>query len=735
MAEVGEVKYKVTADDSGLDSQISKSESKLKAGFGKVAGAVGAAATTAVAAGAAAVVSLTKQAVSAYADYEQLIGGVETLFGDAADFVQDKADQAFKTAGISANDYMETVTSFSASLIQSLGGDTAEAARLADQAIIDMADNANKMGSDMASIQNAYQGFAKQNYTMLDNLKLGYGGTKEEMQRLLNDAEKLSGIKYDISSYADVVSAIHVMQQSMGIAGTTAKEAATTISGSLNSMKSAWKNMLTAFGTGDSKKVTQTINELVQSVQTFAGNLIPVIGQVLQGISQMVAELAPVLAKELPAALESALPPLLNSAASVVKTLAEGILAALPSLMPTVTKLITDLATMIIELAPQIVQVGLELIAQLALGIAEALPELIPTLVETIIHIVEVLTDPSNIQMIIEAAIELVLGLAKGIVEAIPMLIKAIPTVISNLVKALTDPSTIGMLVQGAIDLVVQLVTHLPEIIWGLICAIPDIIMSILDAFGPIGEGLKNLFSAAWEGIKSVFSGVADWFGEKFTQAKEAIGNAWSNVKGFFANTWDGIKGVFHDTGSWFKDKFTQAKENSVNAWSNVKSLFGGVWDRIKSAFSFKDALQWGKDMIQNFIDGIKSMFGKIGDACSNVASKVKSFLGFSEPDEGPLSNFHTFAPDMMDLYAKGIEDNIDKVEDSVADVSRVIAGSFESDVNYNMPDIAGYAADLSAALTAQASTEIVIPITLDGREIARGTAWYMSEQLAWETR
>ena len=233
-AEVGKVKYKVELDDSGLDQEVNKTESKLSSKFGAaakgIAAGVGAAAIGAVAAGTTAVIGLVKTASEAYGDFEQLSGGVETLFGDAADYVQARASAAFETAGLSANEYMETVTSFSASLIQSVGGDTEKAAKLADQAIIDMSDNANKMGSSMESIQNAYQGFAKQNYTMLDNLKLGYGGTKEEMARLLKDAEKLSGVKYDLSSYADIVEAIHVVQENMGIAGTTAKEASETIS-------------------------------------------------------------------------------------------------------------------------------------------------------------------------------------------------------------------------------------------------------------------------------------------------------------------------------------------------------------------------------------------------------------------------------------------------------------------------------------------------------------------------
>lgn len=633
MPEVGEVKYKVTADDSGLDQQIDHSESKLKAGFGRAAVAVGAAATAAVGAAATAVASITKQAVSAYADYEQLTGGIETLFKDAADKVMEYADSAYITAGLSANQYMETVTGFSASLIQSLGGDTEEAARLANQAILDMSDNANKMGSDMESIQNAYQGFAKQNYTMLDNLKLGYGGTKEEMARLLEDAEKISGIKYDISSYADVVQAIHVMQESMGIAGTTALEAKETISGSLSMMQSAWQNVLIAFGTGSEEQLVQYLDDLTYSIETFAGNLLPIIEHALTGISQMVSELAPVIARKLPAMIEEALPPLLNSAKDVIETLAKGLLQALPSLMPTVTKLIVDLAKMIISMAPEIIKTGIQLIVELAMGIAQALPDLIPAVIDAILTIVDTLTDPDNLMMLLDAAIAIILALAEGLIEALP-----------------------------------ELIEKAPEIIWNLTVAII--------------KATPKILQAAAELIMTLIKGIMD-------------------------------------------------------GWAKIFEVGGQIVEKVKAGFSQKvqDAKNWGRDVIQNFINGIKEKWQALKDSVANVAKTVKSYLGFSEPEEGPLSDFHTYAPDMMDLYAKGIRDNLGKVEGSVEDVSRTVSESFTADIGYNLPDIAGYAADLSASITAQASTEIVVPISIDGREVARATAWYTNEQLAWEAR
>ena len=246
----GTLIFDTKLDSSGVETGLSKVGSTAKSALGSVA-KVG---TAALAAGTAAATALTTSAVKAYADYEQLTGGIETLFEDLSWDVEENAKRAFQTAGLSANEYMETVMSFSASLNQSLiksDGNIARSAEMADKAITDMADNANKMGSSMESIQNAYQGFAKQNYTMLDNLKLGYGGTKEEMQRLLDDAGKLANTKFDLSSYADIIDAIHVIQENMGITGTTAKEASETISGSFASMKSAWQNMMIAMTSGE----------------------------------------------------------------------------------------------------------------------------------------------------------------------------------------------------------------------------------------------------------------------------------------------------------------------------------------------------------------------------------------------------------------------------------------------------------------------------------------------------
>lgn len=552
-----------TEANKGIDEVGQKTSGlgeKLKSGLataGKVA-------VAGVAAGATAIGALGTKAVAAYADYEQLVGGVETLFKDSQDQVMDYANNAYKTAGLSANEYMETVTSFSASLLQSLDGDTSAAADKANLAITDMSDNANKMGTDMTSIQNAYQGFAKANYTMLDNLKLGYGGTQAEMERLLADAEKISGIKYDISSYADIVDAIHVVQTEMGITGTTAKEAASTIQGSFGMMKSAWQNLVTGMADPD-QDLGVLVGNFTDSVVIAGNNLIPRIQELLPRIVEATTSLIGTVSEQLPAILGTVLPSLVEGATNLVT----GLMAALPSVLsvladvaPTV---INTLVPALIELLPQITQTGIDVIVSLAQGIADALPQLIPAATDAIIEIVEVLTSPDNLGNLIDAALAIILALVDGLVDATPKLIAAVPDVIANLVtaiivnmpkileagvkitmaladgliKALPEliaaiPNLILGIVQGIIDNLPEIIMAGPKIIaalaTGLIEAIPDIVMvipqlirSIVDTFlsfdwGSIGknivDGIKNGFVNMWNSFKqtveNVFTGLVD---------------------------------------------------------------------------------------------------------------------------------------------------------------------------------------------------------------------------------
>lgn len=350
-------------------SVVSQFGSALKSGLAVAAKA--AAAATAAAAGA--VIALTKSAVENYGEYEQLVGGVETLFKDSAGTVEEYAKNAYQTAGLSANKYMETVTSFSASLLQSMGNDTEAAAKKADRAITDMSDNANKMGTDMQSIQNAYQGFAKQNYTMLDNLKLGYGGTKEEMQRLIDDANALNAAQgnytnYTIESYADIVDAIHTVQTEMGITGTTALEASTTIEGSISAMKAAYANFVTGLG-NDNADISELSSQLIQSVGTVAENVLPVVETVLKNIAEAVQRDGPEMIEKFVSYAIEKLPEVISLGLQMVISLVKGIAQNIPQLVTSVLNMMATIVKTIWESLPDIIEVGKNIVRGLWEGI------------------------------------------------------------------------------------------------------------------------------------------------------------------------------------------------------------------------------------------------------------------------------------------------------------------------------------------------------------------------------
>ena len=455
----------------------------------KTAAKVGVAALSAAATG---VVALTKASVANYAEYEQLVGGVETLFKKSSDTVMKYAENAYKTAGLSANEYMETVTSFSASLLQSLGGDTEKAAKAADQAITDMSDNANKMGTSMEMIQNAYQGFAKQNYTMLDNLKLGYGGTKEEMERLLADAEKLSGQKFDISSYADIVEAIHVVQTEMGITGTTADEAGRTISGSAGAMKAAWQNLITGIADDNAdfeglidNFVTSLVGDGTEQNLGVFGNLLPRIEVALGGVGDLIAKLAPYIAEEIPTLIETVLPSmieavvglvtvvgttisdnapmLLQSALDLLTALGGALIDNLPMLIDTVLSLLTQLATWIGENAGTFAESAIDLIVGLAGSLLMNLPEMIPAIISIITQLVTTLTEPDNLALLLEAALAIILAIADGLIQSIPDLLVACLDILGNIVSFFTDEEQKKKVKDTALELGKRLVEGLWE--------------------------------------------------------------------------------------------------------------------------------------------------------------------------------------------------------------------------------------------------------------------------------
>lgn len=462
----GEVIFKFKGDDKDLEKKTNGVTGKLKASTV----ALGNLMSSAIEKVGSSLLGLGKDALQGVADLEQNIGGVETLFKDSADTVIENSKKAYTTAGIDANKYMEQITSFSASLLQSLGGDTAEAAKVGDMAIQDMADNSNKFGTAIENIQNAYQGFAKQNYTMLDNLKLGYGGTKTEMERLLADAEKISGVKYDISNLNDVFNAIHVIQEELDVTGTTAKEASTTISGSINSAKSAFSNFLsgaggieevistfTTAGTNISNAIVKMAPQIITGLTTLLNNLVPLIGPLLQAI----------------------LPALIQGTSTLIMGLVQalpGIIQILMGMLPTI---IQELANMLPVILTSLIQ-GLVMIIQ---ELAKQLPILIPVIIDAILSTIPMLID--NLPLFIEAGFKLLGGLIAGILNALPVLLMRANEIVVDLVEYFK-----GM----------------PKMMWD--CG-------------------KNLIQGLWNGIKS----AKDWVLDKIAGIGNSI---MKKIKGIF---------------------------------------------------------------------------------------------------------------------------------------------------------------------------------------------------------
>ena len=496
------------------------------------------------------------ESLNARGELEQQVGGIETLFKDSSNVVIENANNAYRTAGMSAVNYMSTATSFSASLLQSLGGDTKRVAEVTDMAIIDMSDNANKMGTSMESIENAYQGFAKQNYTMLDNLKLGYGGTKSEMERLLKDAEKITGIKYDISNLSDVYEAIHVIQGELDITGTTAKEASETFQGSLATLKASWDNFLSGSG---------NLSQVVESVSTVAKNVIEIAKGAMPEIIESISE---------------ALPEFLNLGQQLLQEIMNGIVTYLPQMAQSAIQIIQSLAQQLIQNLPQIMQVGIEVITQLISGIGQMLPELIPQAVQAIITIVEGLLD--NIDQLIDAGIQLIIGLAEGLIEAIPILIEKIPDIIEKLVMAIAN--NLPKIIEAGITIIIKLAEGLIQAIPQLISKIPQIISSLVNGFislcSNMAEVGKNLVQGIWDGINNAKQWILD------------------KIKGFGEAILNGIKSFFgiHSPSTLFRDEVGKfmAQGIGIGFTDEMKDITGQMQDAIPTKFNVDSTLNGG---------------------------------------------------------------------------------------------------------------------------------------------
>ena len=649
MASDGTLKFDTSLDTGGLQSGMGKVASVAQQALGVFTGQMMTRAVDALA-------NLGKSALDSVGQLEQNVGGVETLFGDAADAVIASADRAYQTAGMSANDYMSTVTSFSASLLQSLGGNTEEAAKVADMAIIDMADNANKMGTSMDMIQNAYQGFAKQNYTMLDNLKLGYGGTKTEMERLLADAEKLTGVKYDINNLNDVYQAIHAVQEEMGITGTTAKEAASTLEGSMASAKAAWDNFMNGSGDAD---------QLADAFATAADNIVKNLAEIIPRFAETLPALGGAIIAQIPGLVAAIVPAVLSAGQSVLKQLQDavldfdfagtadkvvqmitgfiegdglgslldtlvtiftgivnGISSMLPSLLPALIELISYVVTSLLDQLPAILDCALELILGLAQGILAALPVLIEALQEVISSIVEFLI--SAIPQIIDAGIELLMALVDALPVIIDALVDALPQIIKATVTALIAAAP--QIAKAGVKLLGALIEAIPVIVVELAKAVPDIVAAIIDVLAELPGLIGEVFA-------EIVTDLVEWGQQMLSNASTAMSNMLSQVNSIIqelpGKIWTHLDDAVNRVIAWGQQMVSNASTAASNMLSKVSGIIqelpGKIWTHLVNTVN--KVVAWGQQMVSNASTAAGNMLSKVSSTLQQLPGKVWDYL------------------------------------------------------------------------------------------------------------
>ena len=737
----GKVVIDTELDSSGADKGVKDLGSSITSSMGSAVKSVAKVGTAAVAAGATAAGALTKSAIDAYASYEQLVGGIETLFGaggqtleeyaksvgkstesakkdyeqlmNAQNIALENADKAYKTAGLSANDYMETVTSFAASLKQSTENET-EAAKAADQIVVDMADNANKMGTDMEMIQNAYNGFAKQNYSMLDNLKLGYGGTKSEMERLLADAEKLSGQKYELGNMADMAEAIHVVQTEMGITGTTAKEASTTIEGSVNSAKAAWENLMVGLA-DDNADFDSLVNNFVDSVSTAASNILPRVETALGGIGSLIGKLLPVIVDAIPGLIERLLPNLLSSGTNIVLTLVQGIAAAIPSLLKVLPEIISTIGTSLAEAGPQLFTSISEVLNQLLTFLLEQIPNLYNTLAEFfsgdgasgILDMILTLVDQiatslinslptmlnaminyltqvllfiiNQIPSIVSTVVSMIPAIVNGLLQAIPTLLAALPQLINSLINALLD--AIPMIIDAGVQLLTSLVGNLPEIIDTIVEVIPEIITNLINAvldhlpdiidagfklITSLVDALPKIIITIVKAIPKIITGIVgalvDAIPKIISTGVKLLGSLITNLPKIIGKIITAIPDIIKALVDGFGDYLSDMADIGLN-------LIKGLWNGIK------DAGAWLRDKISGFFGG--------------VVDSIKDFFGIASPSKLMRDQIGKF-------IAQGIwvgfdqENPMDQINDELKygmkklDTTMTLSGGYYDGIDYD---------------------------------------------------
>lgn len=756
MSADGTLKFDTSLETDGLQSGMGKVGSIAQQALGEFTGKMMTRAVDAL-------TNLGKTALESVGSLEQNVGGVETLFGDAADAVIASANRAYETAGLSANDYMSTVTSFSASLLQSLGGDTAKAAEVADMAIIDMSDNANKMGTDMGAIQNAYQGFAKQNYTMLDNLKLGYGGTKQEMERLLADAEKISGVKYDINNLNDVYQAIHVIQGELGITGTTAAEASTTLEGSMNAAKAAWDNFMN--GSGDAEQLADAFGTAAENIVKNLNEIIPrltetlpqVIGAIAGQIPSLVATLVPAVVSSVQSLLTMAanavtefdfvaaaqqvvstitdfisgdsLGQFLTSITTIFTGIVSGISSMLPTLLPALVELIAYVVESLIAQLPAILDCALDLIIGLAEGILAAIPTLIESLPAIITAIVEFLV--GSIPKIIDAGITLLLALVDALPVIIDALVDALPQIITGVVTALVTAAP--QILEAGIRLFMALIEAIPTIVVSLVEAIPDIIVAIVEAlvdavpmifdaakemWGQLEKAIPELISALGEAIPKIFTGivsaigtgavaiwdaVTSWGQQMVSNASTAISNMISKITSLLSQlpgkVWNYLSQAAAKVVSWGSDLASKGAAAAKQLFDSVVNGLKGLPDSIKAI---------GSNIVQGLWNGISSGWDWLKEKVSNLAKSLldsaKEALGINSPSRAFRDEVGKF---IMPGVGEGVERTMPKtIKGMKANASKLVS-AMQAEMNASVGSLSNQMTSTSARATAGTGTTV----------------------------
>ena len=731
--EIGKAYVQIIPSAKGITEKIKNEIEPGAAPAGTSAGnsMMGALKKTIIAAG---IGTVMKDALLEGGKLQQSLGGIETLFKNNADTVKQYANEAYKTTGLSANAYMENVTGFSASLLKSLGGDTAKAAKVANMAMVDMADNSNKMGTSMESIQIAYQGFAKQNYGMLDNLKLGYGGSRKEMERLLADAQKLTGVKYDINNLSDVYEAIHVIQGELGITGTTAKEAATTLQGSFASMKAAFTNLLGKLALGED--IQPSLEQLGQTVSTFlVGNLLPMIGNLLKGVPALVFgalsgiadKLEGILGKETVEKIKTTLNGIRGAFEGVIGFLTgslskegaidlmksfgidEGVASNIITHFENIKNTISDVYVILKNVTSGVINFIQELfgvtstteLLETLSGIFEKISFWGSKVVAFVKNLTNYFKENETAATILKVILSALLGLllslkaANGVISLISKL-KSLGTVLTTLKITLSFLSTAFTVVRTAVTAfstvlmanpIMALVVAIAAVVAGLIYFFTQtetgkqIWSSFVEFLTNLWNGVKEFFSGLWEGIKTtietVWNGIKEFFSGLWLGIKTTVETVWNGIKEFFSTLWEGIKTTVETVWNGIKEFFSTLwegiKTTVETVWNGIKEFFSTLWEGIKTTVE----TVWNsvKEFFSTTWDSIKSTVETVWNSVKEFFSTT--FNSIVETATNIFNDFSAFLSRLWESIKEAVRSGWERIKETVSDlVNGIVKGA-----------------------------------------------------------